>query len=255
MLTPSKVHHSQCKTDCMQYVPERFGVLSWNVYKKNRLTDRFRTFLKASLDKDVMFMLFQEAHFVSGEDCVLESFSFEAAANLEMEQGYYGVLTASRSAATEAKAFLSEEKEVIVGTHKSLLLSTYAFRDGRELLVVNMHAINFRENGAYEREKQRLLSYLSSYSGPILLAGDFNTWSLSRLALLLKTTEALGLQKVPFSSDEGVKSFLGNPLDMIFYRGLVLHHYEVLDDGGISDHRPLLASFSLSAQEEDLISL
>ncbi len=47
------------------------------------------------------------------------------------------------------------------------------------------------------------------------------------------------------NSNDGVKSVFGNPLDFIFYRGLKLLEYRVLDDGGISDHRPLFARFEV----------
>jgi endonuclease/exonuclease/phosphatase (EEP) superfamily protein YafD len=190
-------------------------------------------------------MLFQEAHFLFGKGCIVQDFSFEAAANLELNQEYYGVLTASKTVASKAKAFLSEKREAFFGTHKSLLLSTYPFMHGKKLLIVNIHAINFRENHAYEKEKKRLLNYLASYSGALIVAGDFNTWSGSRLKILLDITEELGLKKVPFETEKGVKSFWGNHLDMIFYRGLELQEYRVYDDEGISDHRPLFARFSL----------
>jgi len=240
---PSKVHHSHCKEQCQPFVPERFSLLSWNIYKKNRSDRRFRSFLTTRFDVMPDFMLLQEAQFDPQTGCILENFSFEAAANLETDNRYYGVLTASRIAVQESKAFLSGEKEAFIGTHKSLLLSKYLFDHGKELLLVNIHAINFRENGAYEKEKQRLLSFLSAYSGAVILAGDFNTWSGSRLRILLEITESLGLKRVPFSKEDGVKSFMGNHLDMIFYRGVELRSYEVLDDGAISDHRPLLAIF------------
>ena len=254
MFKPSHVHHSHCKESCQAFVPESFGLLNWNVYKKNRSNAEFSSFLQSHFETLPEFMLLQEAQFDPDRGCMLESFSFEAAANLEMEHGYYGVLTASRVVTQDAKAFLSEEKEMFFGTHKSLLLSTYLFEDGRELLLVNIHAINFRENNAYEREKQRLYRFLATYQGAVVLAGDFNTWSSSRLKILLEVTESLGLHRVAYASEEGIKSFFGNHLDMIFYRGLELLDHAVLDDGGISDHRPLYASFALSAQDDDLMS-
>jgi len=243
MFKPSLVHHRHCKKHYRTFVPDTFDLLSWNVYKKNRTNAAFSTFIKTHFNYGPEFMLLQEAEFDPHTGCTLEAFSFEAAANLETGRGYYGVLTASQTVAKEAKAFLSTEKEMFVGTYKSLLLSTYLFEDGSELLLVNIHAINFRENSAYENEKQRLYDFLSAYPGAVVLAGDFNTWNSSRLQILLEITRSLGLTRVPFTREDAVKSFLGNHLDMIFYRGLSLLDHTVLNDGNISDHRPLLVSF------------
>jgi endonuclease/exonuclease/phosphatase (EEP) superfamily protein YafD len=195
--------------------------------------------------------MLQEAQFHPGKECILDTYAYEAAANIEVDKGYYGVLTASKSTAVEAKAFLSEEKELLIATHKSLLLSKYRFKDGRELLLVNVHAINFRENRAYEREKKRLEAFLSSYPGAVILSGDFNTWSSTRQKILQKSISKLNLTQVPFSDNDQVKSFMGNHLDMVFYRGLTLLDHTVLDDEGISDHRPLFIRFSL---QEDISS-
>jgi endonuclease/exonuclease/phosphatase (EEP) superfamily protein YafD len=241
MLKPSQVHHSHCQTSCKKHVPDTFGLLCWNVYKKNRENDGFEGFLRKHFTGKVDFMLFQEAHFESGKACLLEGFSFEAAANLEMEDRYYGVLTASRVVSRDARAFLTEEREMLLGTHKSLLLTKYFFADGTELLLVNIHAINFRENSAFGREKERLLTFLADYEGALVIAGDFNTWNSNRVESLILLRERLALEQVAFS--QPVKSIFGNPIDLIFYRGLSLLDSKVVDDHGISDHHPLYVKF------------
>jgi len=53
----------------------------------------------------------------------------------------------------------------------------------------------------------------------------------------------LGLSTVPFKVDDCVKSFMGNHLDFIFYRGVVLLEHSVDKDHGLSDHNPLFAQF------------
>jgi endonuclease/exonuclease/phosphatase (EEP) superfamily protein YafD len=241
MFKPSKIHHSYCQDTCKKYVPDTFGVVCWNVYKKNRVHNGFERFMQKHFIKNADFMLFQEAYIKNGSECKLKEFAFEAAANLKMEDRYYGVLTASRIISQDARAFLTEEREMLLGTHKSLLLTKYRFDDGTELLLVNIHAINFRENSAFGREKERLLEFLADYKGALVIAGDFNTWNKNRMERLSLFRERLALEQVAFS--QPVKSIFGNPIDFIFYRGLELLESRVVNDHGISDHHPLYAKF------------
>lgn len=244
MLIPSQVHHNYCHHESLSVLPDSFGLICWNVYKKNRLNDRFRSFMQKEIEKKkIDFLLFQEASFKADRPCLFEGFAFDAAANIEYRRSFYGVLTASRTVSKEARAFLSESKEAFFATRKSFLLTNYRYEDGSELLIVNIHAINFRENRSYNKETDRLLELLSVHIGPMIVAGDFNTWNQKRVTKLSAIRKALGLAMVPYGKDESVKSMFGNHLDFIFYRGLELLAYEVLEEDGISDHNPLFARF------------
>jgi endonuclease/exonuclease/phosphatase (EEP) superfamily protein YafD len=246
MFIPSKVHHSHCHESCRPHLPKQFGLLCWNVYKQNRTNGTFQNFIEAELSKhSIDLMLFQEAAFSDDRQCLFEGFAFDAAANLEYNQRFFGVLTACRTPSLEAKAYLSQEREAFIGTHKSLLLCRYAVEGDEILLVVNMHAINFREQRAFANESERLKTLLAEYDGPVIVAGDFNTWSRSRLVYLESIVASLGLRRVPMGKEGGVKSVFGNPLDLIFYRGLRPHDCKVLDDGNISDHNPIYVQFEI----------
>jgi endonuclease/exonuclease/phosphatase (EEP) superfamily protein YafD len=89
----------------------------------------------------------------------------------------------------------------------------------------------------------RLHRYLKGYRGALIVGGDFNTWNKKRLLRLYRYMRTLGLRRVPFASAAGVKRFGRNPLDHLFYRGLNLKRFDIPDDEGISDHRPLTAVF------------
>ncbi len=242
MFQPQQVHHTHCCSENGNTLHHPFSLLCWNVYKKNRDDKRFATFLQ-NVDADLL--LLQEAEFKDGEPCRVEGYSYDAAANITFGTSNYGVLTASRYSAIETKAYLSENRELFFATHKSLLLSRYILEGGNSLLVANVHAINFRENSAYGKEKERILNFLSSDTGPLIVAGDFNAWNTGRGKKLLEIADSLGLKQVPLGKEDAVKSMFGKPLDFIFYRGLELLEYRVLDDGGISDHRPLFARFGV----------
>jgi len=219
-------------------------MISWNVYKNNLKQPAFQPYLRSLIEvKKVDLMLFQEANFKSDKKCILSEFAIDAAANLEYGGKFYGVLTASMTESQKSQAFLSKGKESLIGTHKSLLLSQFAFKDGTRLLVLNVHAINFRENQRYSSEMDRFLEYVKGHDGPMIIAGDFNSWNEKRMKKLAKMQEVHSLQAIPFKEKSKIKSFMGYPLDYIFYRGLELLDSAVIDGNQLSDHNPLFGRF------------
>jgi endonuclease/exonuclease/phosphatase (EEP) superfamily protein YafD len=242
MFVPSKLHHRSCQLSCEKFVPETFGILCWNVHKNNNKNTAFQPYLE-KLESKCDFFVLQEANFRDDKHFTLPHFAFDAAANLEFRNTFYGVLTASKVESINAQAYLSEGKESLIGPHKSLLVSLYPFEDGSTLLILNVHAINFRENQHLNKELERFLALLENYEGAMIVAGDFNTWNKKRMAKLHELRANLGLQMVPFQESNEVKSFMGNHLDFIFYRGLELVAFSGDKKHGLSDHHPLLAQF------------
>ncbi|RRS29917.1 MAG: hypothetical protein P794_09775 [Epsilonproteobacteria bacterium (ex Lamellibrachia satsuma)] len=244
MFIPSLLHHRSCYFACSSFVPDTFGLLCWNVYKKNTKHPRFKPYLQAlTLEQEIDFLLFQEANFKDEKHFTLPEYTFDAAANLEVMGEFYGVLSASRVESKGAQAYLSEGRESLIGPHKSLLLSAYPFEDGTKLLILNVHAINFRENKRYDKELERFLELMKYHEGPMIIAGDFNTWNKKRIQKLHEIRKKLSLEAVPFKQVDKVKSFMGNHLDFIFYRGVELLDFAVFRDHRLSDHNPLFAQF------------
>jgi len=245
MFKPSHLHHSACHDHCQTTsLPDTFGLLCWNVYKNNQKHPRFKNFLHKEVERrNVDLILFQEASFRDNHHFDIPHFSYDAAANLEFRGEFYGVLTASRIESTRAKAYLSEGRESMFGPHKSLLLSEYSFDNGSTLLVLNVHAINFRENQRYSKELERFLDLLKEHKGPMILAGDFNSWNNKRMNKLQKIAEKLSLTAVSFKETGKVKSFMGKELDFVFYRGVELVDAVVMDEHKLSDHNPLFVCF------------
>ncbi len=244
MFKPSQLHHSSCHEHCQTSMPNTFEMLCWNVHKNNKKDPKFQSFLNKEIEKrGIDLILFQEASFHDNHHCKHSHFSYDAAANLEFRGEFYGVLTASRVETSYAKAYLSEGRESILGPHKSLLLSNYLFEDGSTLLVLNVHAINFRENQHYGIELERFLNLLKTHKGPMILAGDFNSWNQERMDKLHTVTQKLSLTAVTFKASEKVKSFMGKTLDFVFYRELELLQAEVMDEHKLSDHNPLFVRF------------
>lgn len=244
MFIPSLIYHRTGNSSCVKTVPDTFGILCWNVHKKNRKHAGFKPYLENSIGrKRVDFILLQEANFKNDRHCVLSNFAFDAAANLEIRGQFYGVLSASKIKSEKAQAYLSEGKESFIGTHKSLLVSTYSFEDGNKLLIFNVHAINFRETERYYKDLDRFIALMKDHKGPMIVAGDFNPWNKKRMQKLDEIRARLSLRIVPFKASDKVKSFMGHHLDFILYRGVDLIDYTVHNNHGFSDHNPLFAQF------------
>ena len=240
---PSVLHHKACGKNCATHFPETFTMLCWNVHKKNRTDPGFRGFLKRILaQKELYLCLLQEAEF-KGDAFTINECAYDAAANLQVKDTFYGVLTACRTESISAKAYLSDSQESLIGPHKSLLLSTYPLPDSKTLLVLNVHAINFRENSSYEKELELFAEKVRSHKGPMIIAGDFNAWNQKRMEALQKLQKELSLERVSFAKEDHIKSFMGYPLDFVLYRGLECTAQEVISDHNISDHHPLLVTF------------
>ena len=240
MLHPQRVYHLHPLQTAQKALSNQFGVMCWNIHKTDPTRQDFQNFL-ASLKKsyDLELFLWQEAPIVK-----LKNLHIEAAANIMTAKNHYGVVNASYAAATQSYAYLSLHKELFFTTHKSMLISTYKLKDNSSLAVFNIHAINFREQKAFDMELNRIYNYLLEFKGACIVVGDFNTWNKIRLLKLYKTMQKLHLHHVPFKKSSKVKSFGSNMLDHIFYRGLKVQTYDVITKHKFSDHQPLVVTFS-----------
>lgn len=136
-------------------------------------------------------------------------------------------------------AFKAGEREPFLRVPKMMLGSLIPLDRERALLVINIHAINFRGLKPFASNLQRAAELLLNYSGPVLLGGDFNAWSLKRRRLLHQMARAAGLTEVPFEPDTRTRC-LGRPVDYLFVRGLRVKAAGVRVTRG-SDHNMLFA--------------
>jgi endonuclease/exonuclease/phosphatase (EEP) superfamily protein YafD len=112
------------------------------------------------------------------------------------------------------------------------------------LAVANLHAINFTLTlGEYRDQLAALADTLAAHDGPIVLAGDFNTWNDERLAALQKVAARLRLTEIPLA--EGRSRFLGKEVDHIYVRGLAVVRASAIPVTS-SDHNPVTAVLRLS---------
>ena len=223
--------------------PERISVLSWNMYKQSR--DNWHADFNQFSDKQDLLIL-QEAYM----DDRLISVLSKSPYNWAMTTAFFyqdianGVLTASRKNSNKHCALYA--KEPVVQTPKSILVSTYPIAGSHQtLLVANVHGINFTLSlESYRLQFKALHKVLQKHKGPIILAGDFNSWRDERQAILDELSQALSLQQVAYKSHRRI-TVLGNPIDHVYYRGL-----EIIEASSpsvtSSDHNPLLVTFKVA---------
>jgi len=155
----------------------------------------------------------------------------------------HGIKTGCVAAAQQRDFHLSPYSEPVSNTRKLLLVTRYALRGERAtLLVLNMHAINFVTLVKYAGQLEQLRRELAAHDGPVLLAGDFNTWSPARLERFVAVTAEAGLHEAAMSRSRRL-AHLNSHLDHVFYRGLRLRGVAALERVRSSDHAPITATF------------
>ncbi|ADE54288.1 endonuclease/exonuclease/phosphatase family protein [Coraliomargarita akajimensis] len=109
------------------------------------------------------------------------------------------------------------------------------------LLVVNMHAINFTlGTKAFRRQLEAVGHIISGYPGPIVFAGDLNTWNQPRLKALKAFAETHALEAVEFEPDLRSQK-MGHVVDYVFVRGLTVESRSVVPVK-TSDHNPMIVT-------------
>jgi endonuclease/exonuclease/phosphatase (EEP) superfamily protein YafD len=154
-----------------------------------------------------------------------------------------GVLTAARVAPLEVCTLRALEP--LIRLPKSAVIAWFRLTgSGRTLAVANIHAINFSAVDAYRSQLEALAGALAGHPGPIVFAGDFNTWNDARTGVLREISDRLGLIEIPFATDTR-SLFFGRQLDHIFVRGL-----EMIESSSIpvtsSDHNPVAATLRVT---------
>jgi endonuclease/exonuclease/phosphatase (EEP) superfamily protein YafD len=106
------------------------------------------------------------------------------------------------------------------------------------LAIANVHAINFTLTlDAYRAQLAALADVLAQHPGPIVLGGDFNTWSDARDNVVQEIASRLRLVEITYGDDRRAV-FLGRHVDHVFVRGLDVVASGV-NAGSSSDHNPI----------------
>lgn len=227
--------------------PQHITLLTWNIFKQSR-SNWLADFQQLSHNKDLLIL--QEATMDESLDTVLSDLPYHW---LMTTAFYYrenatGVLTASHIPSTRHCALYANEP--LIQIPKSILVSTYSLAGtDQRLLVANVHGINFSLGlDSYREQFNALGMILRHHTGPLILAGDFNSWSDDRQAILNQLSKELSLQQVEYLNHHRITVF-GNPIDHVYYRGLELVQ-AASPHVSSSDHNPLLVTFKLSTESQ-----
>ena len=222
--------------------PRAIRLVSWNIHKQS---DRGWQEDLARFARANDLVLLQEATL----DPMLRATLDDAGLSWVMASSFLygdidiGVMTATRTA--PVATCTERAMEPLLRIPKSAVVTWFALEgDPRTLAVVNLHAINFSLTlGAYREQFVALTHALAQHDGPMIVAGDFNTWNDARQDAVREAATTLQLLPVT-PTDDRRSLFMGRQLDHVLVRGL-----DVVESTAIpvtsSDHNPVQATLRL----------
>lgn len=218
-------------------------VLVWNIYKGDR-TEFVEDMRALSADCDLL--LLQEYHSSARVDMTLDelaSHSFQLGTSFLYcsDQSATGVATGAVACAAGADCLVTTDTEPVSRTPKATLVCRYRIEgSSEELLVINIHAINFTGLTAFQNQLEQVRERLEAHSGPVVFAGDFNTNTAARQTYLREFMARYQLTEMEFAEDTRTTSpVLGIPIDYVFTRGLQASGPFVAGSMDGSDHKAL----------------
>jgi len=227
--------------------PHGFTLVNWNTYK-GRKNGWDRDLTRLILPSDIV--LLQEGNLTPRLQELLREhdFNLDLAAAFTWNDAETGVLTASRIKPDFLCSF--REREPISSVPKTVLITRYPLAGtDTSLLVANVHMINFTiDLAAYRRQLAQTEDILARHQGPVILSGDLNTWNSKRMAAVADLAAKLNLRPVGFADDQR-PNFLGQPVDHIYYRGLVPLS-SITARVASSDHNPMQVTFMLAGEDK-----
>jgi endonuclease/exonuclease/phosphatase (EEP) superfamily protein YafD len=219
-------------------------VLSWNLHKNADPgwdTDLARFAAGSDL------VLIQEAELTAALRQVLGDAGYDwlLGGAFRLDGYETGVLSAAR--VRPASACVQRFFEPLLQLPKATVIARYRVRGAAgTLAVANLHSINFTLGvGEYRAQLEAIATELAGHDGPVIVAGDLNTWSDARREVVDEVTRRMGL--VPVVPPVDTRSrFLGRQVDYVFVRGL-----EIVDAQApavdSSDHNPVLVTLRVPA--------
>ncbi|MGS0680668.1 endonuclease/exonuclease/phosphatase family protein [Shewanella sp. 125m-7] len=235
---------AQCMTHPTKESLDRFGKLNittWNLYKQKSYG--WEETLKQLAERSDLLLL-QEAQLSKELGAFVETqqLSMLLAQAFRFDGEPIGVMNLTREPALSSCVFRKAEPHI--NFPKSMLVSYYLLSDQSQLLVVNIHSINFTIGlEEYQGQLRIAEEALQDHQGPVIFAGDMNTWSDTRVDTVKQLAKRTGLIEVIPDVDSRT-TILGHQLDHIFYRDLELVKAESIITSS-SDHNPVKAYFRL----------
>jgi len=223
--------------------PEQITLLNWNSHKETG--PQWLQELQALLNGVDLLALQEGALTDELRDLLSNDYAggWTLANAFTQSDIHTGVLTASLVKPDFLCSYRVAEPIIVVP--KTVLITRYPIvGTNKTLLLVNMHMVNFSfATTAYREQLKNAFFLINQHQGPLLIAGDFNSWSDGRMAIIQHFADGLATEAVQFAEDNRT-TFLGHVLDHIFYRGLEPVEAAALPVT-ISDHNPMRVTFRL----------
>jgi len=223
--------------------------LVWNIWKAKR-KGWLEGFMQLSAEHDLMML--QEAVTNAPTDPFFKNHKrvewMMALSHRHPRSGVdTGVKTGCIATSISSNRYASPQSEPVVKTKKMLLDTRYQLSDGKQLAVLNMHAINFVSNNKFTAHLEQVAAAIKQHAGPVILAGDFNTWNHFRWNHLNEVAAHAGLIEATMQR-KAKPAHLNKHLDHVFYRGLKLRCIESLEHVKLSDHAPITITFEQESE-------
>ena len=222
--------------------PESIKILIWNIYKggKDSWASDYR---KISKGMDILMLqeVITDSKMMRGIKEDNERTYFLATSFFDKKSGNArsGVATASSYSPVKVAWQRSKYREPLVKTPKMTGLTSFDLSGtSKNLLTVNIHAINFVSSRKLEHMIHAGLKVISAHEGPAIFAGDFNTWSEKKLKMMRRLMAKYSMKEVTFANDGRMKAF-GNTLDHVFVRDLKIIKSTVFNKIEGSDHKAM----------------
>ncbi len=238
-------------------INDSIRILNWNIHKEGNLSEWKKVITRIVKDKKPDFILLQEVR-LDGKvgDFISKDLKYGWEFSPNLYQGKYdaysGVLTASHIKPKMVESALSNGTELFSKIQKTVLFTKYPIGSpSLELLVVNIHGININiDLDGFKEQIRYIAEVVMRHDGPVILAGDFNTWKEARLDHLSKLAKEMELVKIDFGSNaDYVETMFGNPLDHIFISKekleVIKGSQDVIVDIKSSDHSPLFVELRI----------
>ncbi|MGZ3775025.1 MAG: endonuclease/exonuclease/phosphatase family protein [Pseudobdellovibrionaceae bacterium] len=214
-----------------------FDIFVWNVFKGQKAHIFEKDFKSLGEGKDFIFL--QEARvdasmpkiwqndFPTYEWHVAQSFHYKK------DLTSTGVAIGSKLKPHSLDFIRAKTRELFWLTPKLSLFSEYDF-NGKKVLFVCTHVLNFVTTNAFTDSLYEIAEKMAAFNGPIVLAGDFNTWNFKRYMIMKSIFRDLNLEHLDLDDDGRLLK-----LDHVFVRGFEVVRARVHHTILSSDHFPL----------------